>query len=90
MGWVAMMVTGRLYVGTGPNADMERRYYGRETTLVATARQAQIVIDGGDVAVVPTTDVAKDTLVLLGASPEWARMAVFETYGPDMSFEPVG
>lgn len=75
-----MMVTSTLYVGVGPDAGPERKYWGREVIRVATARQAQAVIHGGDVAVVPTKDVAKDALVLLGATPEWSRMAVFETF----------
>lgn len=80
-----MMVTERLYVGTGPDEEMERKYYGRGVIHTATPQQAKAVIDGGDVTVVPTTDVAKDTLVLLGASPAWSRMAVFEVVDMDMT-----
>ena len=76
-----MMISSVLYVGTGPNEDMELKYFGKAVTRVATPWQAEAVIRSGDIAVVPTTDVAKDTLILLGATPEWSRMATFETAG---------
>lgn len=77
-----MVISQLLYVGSGPDADQEWDLYQRDVIHVATARQARDVADSKNVAVVPTRDVARDALILLGATPEWARMAVFDA-APD-------
>ena len=77
------MVSESLYVGSGPDSDTEHRLYNRHVIRVATAQQAAKVINGGNVAIVPTTDVAKEALIVLGYGPVWAAMAVHETVSPD-------
>lgn len=73
-----MVVSQLLYVGTGPDAATEQSLYRRDVVRVATALQARDVVNSKNVAVVPTRDVAREALILLGSTPEWARMAVFD------------
>lgn len=74
-----MFVSESLYVGTGPDPDEEQAHFNRRVVNVATAQQAADVINANGVAVVPTTDVAKQALVVLGYGPAWAAFAVHET-----------
>lgn len=73
-----MVISPLLYVGSGPDRDTEQDLYQRDVIRVATALQARDVVNAKNVAVVPTRDVARDALILLGATPEWSRMAVFD------------
>lgn len=65
-----MMVSEMLWVGRGP----EYTSFG-PVTECATAQQAIDVMDEGRVAVVPTTDIAKEALLMLGVGEAWAAYA---------------
>lgn len=71
-----MIVTPLLYVGTGPDYKESHRY--------ATADQAAHAVSEGHVAVVPTTDIAREALVLLGAEEWWARFVTTPSQWTDM------
>ena len=64
-----MYVAPKLWVGTAP---AELLTTAKHTS---TAIQAAHLIKSGDVVIVPTTDIARETLLLLGSSPEWALRA---------------
>ena len=65
-----MMVSEMLWVGRGPDTPL----FG-PIKECATARQALNAIESSNTAVVPTTDIAKETLLLLGCSEAWATFA---------------
>jgi hypothetical protein len=67
-----MMVSERLWVGTGPESDAGTN--GVENC--ATARQAANAVKAGSIAVVPTTDVAYDAILAMGYPQAHAAHAV--------------
>lgn len=79
-----MWISNRLYVGTGPDPDAERDLYQRDVVRVATSAQAARVIDAGGVAVVPTIDIARETLLLIGADSTWAWAATTGRFGAEL------
>ena len=66
-----MMVSEMLWVGRGPS---DGTWWG-DIVECATAQQAFDAIKSGNTAVVPTTDVARETLLLLGTGEAWATFA---------------
>ena len=65
-----MMVSEKLWVGVGPDTPS----FGI-VVQCATAEQAKEAMGDANTAVVPTTDVARDTLLLLGVGEAWATYA---------------
>jgi hypothetical protein len=74
-----MMISEHLWVGKGP----ETHLGAKGVTQCATAKQAADAIRNGFIAVVPTTDVAHDTILALGYDPLLANHAVNRGVGPD-------
>lgn len=64
-----MYVAPKLWVGTAPVE------FQTTAKHASTAVWAAHLIKSGEVVIVPTTDIAHDTLLLLGSSPEWALRA---------------
>lgn len=65
-----MMVSEMLWVGRGPDVPS----FGTVVEC-ATAEQARDTIRSTNTAVVPTTDIARETLILLGVGEAWAAYA---------------
>lgn len=66
-----MMVSEMLWVGKGPEGPPS---FG-PVRECATAQQAANAMKDNFTAVVPTTDIARDTLILLGVGEAWASYA---------------
>lgn len=64
-----MYVSSQLWVGTAPVEYMTTARHA------STAVWAAHLIQMGEVVIVPTTDIARETLLQLGSSPEWALRA---------------
>jgi hypothetical protein len=63
-----MMISELLWVGRGPDDGTAEQY-------CASAGEAVTLIKQDIAAVVPTTDIAHQALLLLGSSNEWANFA---------------
>ena len=71
-----MYVSPQMWVGRGPEGAQHPR----------TVTEAAALVRDGEVVVLPSTDMAEDVLLNLGADPEWVRYALGRVLPDAVSF----